>query len=165
MKTIKAKPISYGAKRDKKNVRYIVIHYTGVKGDTAVGEASYFAHGNTRAAGAHFFVDRKGNIVKSIPMNYTAWSVGGKKYPNTKGARFYGLCRNSNSVSIELCDIVDKQPSDKQITATRNLVKYIKKECPNAKYISRHYDVTGKSCPATMKSPTAWTRFKDKITA
>ena len=165
MKTIKAKPISYGAKRDKKNVRYIVIHYTGVKGDTAVGEASYFAHGNTRAAGAHFFIDRKGNIVKSIPMNYTAWSVGGKKYPGTKGAKFYGICRNSNSVSIELCDITDKQPSDKQTAATRNLVKYIKKECPNAEYIIRHYDVTGKSCPATMISPTAWTKFKDKITS
>lgn len=165
MKTIKAKPISYGAKRDKKNVRYIVIHYTGVKGDTAVEEASYFAHGNTRAAGAHFFVDRSGNVVKSIPMNYTAWSVGGKKYPGTKGAKFYGICRNSNSVSIELCDIADKQPSDKQTAATRNLVKYIKKECPNAKYIIRHYDVTGKSCPATMISPTAWTQFKDKITA
>lgn len=163
MKTIKAKPISYGAKRDKKNVKFIVIHYTGVKGDTAVGEASYFAHGNTRTAGAHFFVDRQGTVVKSIPMNFTAWSVGGKKYASTKGGIFYGICKNSNSVSIELCDIVDKQPSDKQVKATASLVHYIKKNCPNVRYIIRHYDVTGKPCPASMLSPTVWTKFKDKI--
>ena len=163
MKTIKAKPISYGAKRDKKNVKFIVIHYTGVKGDTAVGEASYFAHGNTRTAGAHFFVDRQGTVVKSIPMNFTAWSVGGKKYANTKGGTCYGICKNSNSVSIELCDIVDKQPSDKQIKATANLVRYIKKNCPNVRYIIRHYDVTGKPCPASMLSSAAWMKFKNKI--
>ena len=163
MKTIKAKPISYGAKRDKKNVKFIVIHYTGVKGDTAVGEASYFAHGNTRTAGAHFFVDRQGTVAKSIPMNLTAWSVGGKKYASTKGGTFYGICKNSNSVSIELCDIVDKSPSDKQVKATASLVRYIKKECPNVRYIIRHYDVTGKPCPASMLSPTVWIKFKDKI--
>ena len=163
MKYIKAKPVSYGSKRDKKNVTFIVIHYTGVKKDTAVGEASYFAHGNNRSAGAHFFVDRTGTVVKSIPMNLTAWSVGGKKYPNTKGGKFYGLCRNSNSVSIELCDIVDRLPSDKQIKATKNLVKYIKKECPNVKYIIRHYDVTGKACPASMLGAATWEDFKKKI--
>ena len=163
MKKIPASKYCYGRKRNKKNVKYIVIHYTGVKGDTAENEGKVFARNTSRYAGAHFFVDRQGTVVKSIPMNLTAWSVGGKKYASTKGGTFYGICKNSNSVSIELCDIVDKQPSDKQVKATANLVRYIKKECPNVRYIIRHYDVTGKPCPASMLSPTVWTKFKDKI--
>lgn len=163
MKTLKAKPISYGNKRDKKTVRYIAIHGTGNKGDTAIANASFFAYRNARYAGAHFFVDRAGKVVKSVPMNYVAWAVGGKKYPGTKGGAYYGLCKNANSVSIELCDIVDKEPSEKQIKATRKLIAYIKKQCPNVDHIIRHYDVTGKLCPASMVSPTAWTKFKDEI--
>ena len=163
MKTIQAKPISYGAKRDKKNVKFIVIHYTGVKGDTAVGEASYFAHGNTRTAGAHFFVDRQGTVVKSIPMNLTAWSVGGKKYASTKGGTFYSICKNSNSVSIELCDIVDKDPSAAQIEATKTVIRYIKKHCPNVLFICRHFDVNGKHCPARYMDAAKWAKLKAEL--
>lgn len=153
-KKIYAKNISYsGVKRDKKNVDFIVIHYTGNKNDTAVANGNYFKNGNTRSAGAHFFIDRNGIIVKSIPMERTAWSVGGSKYGDcyeTGGGKYYGICKNENSVSIELCDIVDKYPSAKQIKALKKCIKYIKKYCPNAKKIIRHFDVTGKRCPESM---------------
>lgn len=72
MTTKYAKSISYGNKRPLSNIKYIVIHYTGNKGDTAQNNLDYFANGNTRQAGAHFFVDKKGNVGKSIPMNRTA---------------------------------------------------------------------------------------------
>ena len=167
MKTIKAKPISYSAtKRDKKNIRYIVIHYTSGANDTAENEGYYFARANTRAAGAHFFVDRAGTIVKSIDMNRTAWSVGGSKYNDcakTGGGKLYGKVTNANSVSIELCAIADKWPSDKQIKAVVKLLKYIRKHCPNAKTVVRHFDVTGKHCPATMMAKTTWNRFLYEI--
>ncbi|MCM1245971.1 MAG: N-acetylmuramoyl-L-alanine amidase, partial [Roseburia sp.] len=61
-----AKSISYGAVRNRKNVYYIVIHYTGNKKDTAKNNAVYFATSNTRPAGAHFFVDKQGEIWKSV---------------------------------------------------------------------------------------------------
>ena len=58
-----AKPVSYDPKkRSKRDVRYIVIHYTGNVGDTAKGNVNYFATTNKREAGAHFFVDQDGNI-------------------------------------------------------------------------------------------------------
>jgi len=82
IKMIKAKSISYGGNRALSSVKYIVIHYTGNKNDTAENNAKYFANTNTRQAGAHFFVDRKGNIVQSIDIEKTAWAVGGNKYPN-----------------------------------------------------------------------------------
>ena len=77
IKKIPAKKISYGAKRNLESILYIPIHYTGNSGDTAKGNGLYFKNGNQRAAGAHFFVDRQGNIVKSVNMNRTAWAVGG----------------------------------------------------------------------------------------
>ena len=71
-----AKSISYGDKRALKDIRYIVIHYTGNKGDTARNNALYFADSNTRQAGAHFFVDKTGEIYKIINLNRIAWAIG-----------------------------------------------------------------------------------------
>lgn len=166
-----AKKISYDSakKRNRNDVKYIVIHYTAGKNDTAKNEADYFANSNTREAGAHFFVDREGIIYRSIPMNRTAWAVGGAKYSNcgsTGGGSYYGKCTNYNSVSIELCAIADKEPSKKQTEATKWLIdNYIKKYCKKADTIIRHFDVTGKECPARMtgKNNKEWKAFKKAI--
>lgn len=160
-----AKKISYGDKRSRNDVRYIVIHYTGNEGDTAKGNANYFANGNTRTAGAHFFVDKKGEIYKSVNMNRPAWAVGGK-YDLTNGAgKLYGKCTNFNSVSIELCDCC-KDVNEAQKKAVKELTKYIQKHCKNAKTIVRHWDVNGKNCPAPMvgKNNKKWKNLYDYLT-
>ncbi len=77
VKFVKARSYSFGWIRSLYSVEYDVIHYTGNKGDTAIANANYFKNSNTRSAGAHFFVDRKGTIVQSVPLNRVAWSVGG----------------------------------------------------------------------------------------
>lgn len=160
---IPARPISYSSKkRNKKDVKYIVIHYTSGIGDTAENEGMYFAYRNKVAAGAHFFVDQKGIIVKSINLNRIAWSVGGGKWNDcnqTGGGKLYNTVTNANSVSIELCDIATKNPSVEQIDAVRKTIKYIRKHCPNAKTIVRHFDVNGKHCPVNMMSDMSWSLF------
>ena len=87
-----AKSISYDTskKRSLNSIKYIVIHYTGNKGDTAKGNATYFATSNTRQAGAHFFVDKGGKIYKSINMNRIAWAVGGKYSTSNGAGSYYG---------------------------------------------------------------------------
>lgn len=170
-KYIKAKPISYGNERSRSSVKYIVIHYTGNAGDTAAGNASYFSRygdGNTRNAGAHFFVDQGGNIVKSIAMNLTAWAVGGFVTNKNGAASYYQKCTNSNSVSIELCDCASRDPSPEMIKAVKKLIAYIRKYCPNAKTVIRHWDVSGKQCPGRMTGDTEagrkrWTNFLKAI--
>lgn len=144
-----AKSISFGRKRSKNDIKYIVIHYTGNKGDTAKGNATYFATQNTRTAGAHFFVDKKGDIYKSVNLNRIAWAVGGKYNLSNGAGKYYGKCTNANSVSIELCDCCSNT-NQAQMDAVRQLVKYIKKNCKNAKTIIRHWDVNGKQCPVPM---------------
>lgn len=145
-----AKSISWSGSRKLKAVQYIVIHYTGNKGDTAKNNVDYFATGNTRPAGAHFFVDKKGEIWQSVAMTKNANAVGGNHKSGAKGeAKYYGVCKNSNSVSIELCDCVNGTNWE-QMLATRQLVQYIQKKCPNANVVIRHWDVNGKNCPAPM---------------
>lgn len=161
-----AKNISYGAKRSRGRVFYIVIHYTGNKGDTAQNNATYFATSNTRSAGAHYFVDKQGEIWKSINMNRIAYAVGGDQRSGAKGeAAYYGKCTNANSVSIELCDCCT-DTNWKQMVAVRKLVQHIQKKCPNAKTIIRHWDVNGKNCPAPMAgiNNSKWRHLHSYIT-
>lgn len=163
---IPAKKVSYDSskKRDRNKILYIVIHYTGNKGDTAKGNCLFFKNYNTRSAGAHFFVDKKGNIVKSIDMNRTAWSVGGFFTQANGAGKYYKKCTNANSVSIELCDCLTGANTI-QTEAVQWLVQYIRKYCPNAKTIIRHWDVNGKDCPDPYagKNNKKWIEFKNKI--
>lgn len=161
-----AKSISYGSKRSKESIKYIVFHYTGNEKDTAEANATYFATSNTRTAGAHFFIDKKGKIFKSVDMNLTAWAVGGDQRSGMKGeAKYFKKCTNANSVSIEMCDCV-KDTNYAEMVAARYLVRYIQKNCPNAKTIIRHWDVNGKKCPACMigEDNKKWKDFKKFIT-
>lgn len=95
--TITAKSVSYGAKRDYDDIKYIVIHYTGNSGDTAKNNASYFANGNTRSAGAHVFVDGSGTVYKSVPINRVAWAVGGFYTQSNGAGSMYKKITNTNS--------------------------------------------------------------------
>ena len=75
IKRIPAKSISYGGTRRLSDIFYIVIHYTSNKGDTAENNGLYFKNVNKVKAGAHFFIDQKGNVVQSINLNRIAWTV------------------------------------------------------------------------------------------
>lgn len=161
---IAAKSLSYSGTRSYSNIYYIIIHYTGISNDTAENNAKYFANGNTRSAGAHFFVDQKGSIYQSVKMSYTANSVPRKRQGWSGGGTYLGKCTSANSISIEMCDNLSKDPSAAQTEAVRQLVEYIQSVCPNAKTIVRHYDVTGKLCPARMIDEKKWAAFKSAIT-
>lgn len=154
-------------KRNRKKIKYIVIHYTGNSNDTAADNGRFFQkeHSGSRyGVGAHFFIGKKGVIVKSIPMNRVAWSVGGLYTQKDGAGSYYEKCTNANSVSIELCSAT-KGYSDKQVEAVKWLIEYIQKYCPNARTIIRHWDVNGKCCPAPMagKDNKMWIAFKKVI--
>ena len=167
MKTLKAKAISYSdRKRNRKEVYYIVIHNTANNGDRAISNANYYAYSNVRSAGAHFFIDQRGEVVKSVDLNRAAYAVGGARWNDcqrTGGGKLYGAVTNYNSVSIELCDIIDRDPSDEMMEAIWETVCYIRKYCPNATNIVRHFDVNGKHCPLNMMEESDWNRFKLRL--
>lgn len=163
---------NYGDKRSLNSIKYIVVHYTGNDGDSAIANANYFKSPN-RGASAHDFIDDK-NVVNTVPHDYVAWSVGGNRYPNcssTGGGKFYKTATNSNTLNIELCD--SKRNGTVQATeeTLSNAIEYIKKMMDKynvpIENVIRHFDVTGKSCPAyfccSEKNNKAWLDFKSKL--
>ena len=162
-----------GGMRAASGIRYIVIHYTGNDGDTAMNNAKYYAS-NVVKTSAHYFVDEK-EIVQSVDDLRIAWAVGGNKYPScaqTGGGTMYGKCKNANSISIELCDAVRNgvyAPGSKTVASAIELTKALmKKYNIPASNVIRHFDVTGKLCPAYWagkENTSKWeSEFHSKLT-
>lgn len=163
LKTRLANKENYGGTRSTKNIKYIVVHYTANDGDTDEGNGKYFANNVTKTS-AHYFVDDD-SVTRSVPDNYTAYHCGAKTYKHR-------YCRNSNSIGVEICDDIKNgvvYPSDKTIKNTLEIVAALmnKYSIPKSNVI-RHYDVTGKLCPAywcgtTDKNKKWKTEFWDKL--
>ena len=103
---------NYGS-RGGNSIKYIVLHYTGNKGDTAKNNGTYFCGGD-RNASAHYFVDDD-EIVQVVEEYNSAWAVG-----DGKGA--YGIT-NQNSISIEMCCDKNGNITEKTEANTIELVK------------------------------------------
>lgn len=143
--------------RSASQIKYLVIHYVGAV-STAANNANYF-YSAYRGASAHFFVDEN-EIWQIVEENDTAWHCG------TNGA-YYSDCRNSNSLSIEMCVKNNGQWyfEDATVQNTIELAKYLcDKYGIDRNHVIRHYDVTHKICPEPyVRNENAWNEFKDAI--
>jgi N-acetylmuramoyl-L-alanine amidase len=139
------------------DIEYIVIHYVGATGD-AKANINYYNQKTTNNASADFYVGFLGDIWQYNPYLATryCWAVGGSKL-NTGGGSLYGVAKNVNCVSIEMCVRNKGNKSnesrewyfeDATVVSTIELTKYLMKtyNIPLSRVI-RHYDVTGKICP------------------
>lgn len=159
----KAKKVSFGNKRTWLSCKGVVIHYTGNKSDTARNNCDYFATGNTRSAGAHIFIDGKGLSAYSVPLSRIAYAVGNPKGAYKKGA-YYSTLNNANTISIELCDIVDHGITDAQKKTLIKVCKWLKKHCPNIQNVVRHYDIVQKDCPSYyVANKKEWLKLQKEL--
>lgn len=142
-----------------KTNEYIVIHYVGAV-STAENNAKYF-YNTYRGASANYFVDEN-DIYRVVKDSDSAWHCG------TTGAYKHPKCRNTNSIGIEMCCYNNNgtlDVSDAVVSRTIELTKELmaKYNIP-AENVVRHYDVTGKNCPAPFVSnPARWNDFKARI--
>ena len=159
---------SYGGTRRAEEIRYLIYHYTGNDGDTDANNANYFKN-NVVEASAHYFVDDD-SVTQSVPDLTIAYAVGGDKWADcgkTGGGSMYGIIKNRNSISIEMCDT----RRDGTIMATEaTLARAIELgRALMAKYsipierVYRHFDVTGKHCPAYFMDAGQWAEFKSRL--
>ncbi|CDB94825.1 sH3 domain protein [Firmicutes bacterium CAG:41] len=151
---------SYGSR----DVKYVVIHYTGNSSDTAKANANYFS-GGSRSASAHYFVDAN-SCYQSVALNNAAWAVGGTSVYK------HADCRNKNSISIEMCCSGNYTVSEQTISNTAylcaELCKYIGITADTVDtFVLRHYDVWDKQCPAqwATNNSEGWIAFKEKVKA
>ena len=140
---VPADPSNFGSFRSAGDIQYIVIHYTGNDGDTAIANARYFQRKNLQTS-AHYFVDST-EVVQSVPDLRIAWHCGSKHY-------LHPDCRNRNSIGVELCDDLQGgviYPTPATIYRALVLVGALMAEYHiPADHVIRHYDVSGKLCPA-----------------
>lgn len=151
------------SKMSNKNNKYLIIHWVG-SASTAKNNADYFAS-RYIGASAHYFVDGNDDINKAVWQivgeNDAAWHVGASHYKHSE-------CRNTNSIGIEICCIkqngkvvMDPVAIERAAKLAKSIIDMwgIKRE-----NILRHYDVTGKNCPAEFVSnENRWHDFINKI--
>ena len=137
-------------------IEFLVIHYTANNGDTVQNNLDYFSC-NAAGASAHYFVDENG-YGQSVKDQDTAWHCGANQYKHPD-------CRNANSIGIELCSKKDSRGNyyfmDQTVYNAAALARQLMQTYGiDRAHVLRHYDVTGKRCPAPMvDNPTLWENF------
>ena len=168
--SIPCNPGNRGGYRPLSAIKYIVIHYTANKWDSAKSNLNYFKN-NVVKASANYFVDSK-TIGISVPDEIYAWHCGGD-LQGSGGHKWHGICNNWNSIGIEICDDVNDgkvMPTEAALRNAQELTAELmhKYNIPIENVI-RHWDVTGKLCPAyfigeaNTATGKAWLDWKDEL--
>jgi len=145
-----------------RKILYIVMHYTGNDGDTALGNCNYYARPKLLTS-AHYFVDET-SVWQSVKDKDIAYHCG-----RTDGKYKHPDCRNVNSIGIEMCSRKNADGSYyiKPEVAARaaDLVKLLMAQYGiDTAHIVRHYDVTGKECPRPwVQDESLWETFKEGL--
>ena len=139
--------------------KFIVIHDTGVPGQSAQNNADYF-YSVYRGASAHYFVDEN-EIIEVVAAGKVGWHVGDDK-DDSDGIN------NSNTIGIEFCAEKDKTFKKETISNGAFLVKKLMKDYNiSAQNVVRHYDASGKNCPQFMNRDgkwTLWNQYQKQLT-
>ena len=153
------------SKAPNREIKYIAIHFTAGSSSKAGSAKSVKNVFESRKASADFCVDDK-DMVQFNPdlNNYYCWAVGDKK-SNSNGGKLYGIAKNSNTISIELCSTCTPATSktvslsnhsgwsftDAVINNAVKLTKILMKKFNIDKdHVVRHYDISGKLCPGIV---------------
>ncbi len=139
---------NYTVGRQGNRISKIVVHYTGTEA-SAHNNLLYFSR-SSAGASAHYFIDRDGTVRQSVSEGDTAWHAG-----------HWGT--NLCSVGIEVVS-GGADYTEAQISALSQLVADIRSRCGvSAGNVIRHYDVTGKLCPAPYVSASKWAALHARI--
>ncbi len=132
------------AKRLKKKIKFIIIHYTGMKKESAAIKRLQDPKSNVSS---HYIIKNNGEIINMVPDLYEAWHAGVSCWKHFKFL-------NKNSIGIEITNPGHQHHyrnfSFKQISSLKKLLNFlikkykIKKNC-----ILGHSDIS----PGRKKDP------------
>ena len=131
-------------KRPKKKIKFIIIHYTGMRKESL---AIKRLQNPKSKVSSHYLIKNNGEILRLVPDLYEAWHAGVSTWKNFKSL-------NQNSIGIEITNPGHqygyKNFSSKQIFSLKKLLNFlikkygIKKDC-----ILGHSDIS----PGRKKDP------------
>ena len=131
-------------KRTKKEVKFIIFHYTGMKKESKAIDRLTDIQSEV---GCHYLIKNSGEIITMVPESYIAWHAGKSSWGSYKSL-------NKNSIGIEITNpghqFNYKKFSKKQIISLIKISRFlIKKYKINSKNILGHSDIA----PERKKDP------------
>ena len=121
-------------KRNIRNIKYLIIHYTGMK---RTSDAIKRLINYKSEVSCHYFIKKNGDIIRMVPDSYVAWHAGKSKWKKHESL-------NNLSIGIELDNPGHDhgyQPfKSKQIKSLERLIKKLK-----SKYQIKKENVLGHS--------------------
>ena len=163
---------------------FIAIHFTaGItsRKGSARNTAAWFANPQNRNGSADYIVDDAEIVCYNNDPNRYCWGVGDDSRRYSKGGKLYGIARNRNTISIEVCSSsrtgkVEQANSaawyftDAATQNTLELAAFLmKKYNIPLENVVRHYDISGKFCPGIIGwntnsgSDAEWIKFKARL--
>ena len=126
-------------KRSKRNIKYIIFHYTGMKNDKlAIKRLTDF---NSKVS-CHYYIHKNGKLTQLVPDLYIAWHAGKSSWKK------FNLL-NKNSIGIEISnpghEFNYRNFSTKQINSLLKLSKLLMRKYKiEPKFILGHSDIAPK---------------------
>ena len=131
-------------KRIKKKIKYIIIHYTGMKNElSALNRLTNYKS----KVSAHYFIKKNGKILNLVPDLYEAWHAGISNWKNIQSLNRYSIgveIQNSGHENFY------EKFSVKQINSVKKLLRFL-----TARYRVNRKNVLGHSdiAPNRKKDP------------
>ena len=131
-------------KRNSKQIKFIIFHYTGMKKEQ---EAIKKLTSIQSQVSSHYLIKKNGDIVIMVPDLYTAWHAGKSSWKSFKSL-------NKNSIGIEISNPGHEHNyinfSKKQIRSILHLSKLLKKKYKiQSRNVLGHSDIS----PFRKKDP------------
>ena len=132
------------SKRSKKKIKFIILHYTGMKNESSA--IKRLCEESSKVS-AHYFIKKNGNILNLVPDLYEAWHAGKSSWK-----KFKSLNRYSIGIEIQNSghDFNYENFTSKQINSLKRLLKNLVKIYNiNPKNVLGHSDIA----PDRKKDP------------
>jgi len=141
-------------KRSKNKIKFIIIHYTGMRKEASAIERLC----NVKfKVSAHYFIKKNGSVLNLVPPLYEAWHAGISSWKSLKSLNRY-------SIGIEIQnsghDNTYEKYSSKQINSIKMLLKYLMRT-----YKINHRNVLGHSDIAPDRKKDPGEKFPWKVLA
>ena len=142
--TLNYSPNFQTPKRNAKQIKYIIFHYTGMISES---EAIKRLTNIKSKVSCHYLIKKNGEIIVIVPDLYSAWHAGKSRWKNNDSL-------NKNSIGIEICNpghqFNYKKFSNKQILSLIKLSNFLTK-----KYKIKFKNILGHSdiAPDRKKDP------------
>ena len=132
------------SKRSKKRIKFIIIHYTGMKKEF---DSIKRLQDPKSKVSSHYLIKKNGDLISLVPDLYEAWHAGVSSWKNYKSL-------NKNSIGIEITNPGHQYGyrnfSSKQIFSLKKLLNFLMKRYKIKKYcILGHSDIS----PGRKKDP------------